>query len=59
MTKPQLEKVMLKGEALPGFEGQVFHLIEEASPALIIGAVKQLASEKWRVLSRFGKILLS
>ena len=62
MTKPQLEKVMLKGEALPGFEGQVFHLIEEASPALITGAVKQLASEKvaspkqiWKNLAKLAQ----
>lgn len=46
MTKAQLEKVMLKGEVQAGHEGQLFHLIEEASIALLTVAVKQLATQK-------------
>lgn len=62
MTKIQLEALMLKGEVSPGFEGQVFHLIEEASPVLIAGAVKHLASEKmtspkgiWKNLAKLAQ----
>lgn len=62
MTKAQLELVMLNGEKLDGFEGQIFHLIEEAPASLITGAVKQMAIEKqfkpkqiWKNLARLAQ----
>ncbi len=66
MSKSQLETVMLKGEVADGFEGQVFHLIEEAYAALIAGAVKQLATEKganpkkiWKNLAKLAQTIES
>lgn len=46
MTMAQLEALMLKGDMPSAYEGQLFHLIEEASIVLLTGAVKQLAIQK-------------
>lgn len=66
ITKPQLEALMLKGELPYGYEGQIFHLIEEASIALLTGAVKQLAIQKqvspkhiWKNLAKLAKSIQS
>lgn len=66
MTKSQLEAVMLKGEVQTGYEGQLFHLIEEASITLLTGAVKQLAMQKqtnpkqiWKNLAKLASMMQS
>lgn len=66
LSKPQLEAVMLKGVVPTGYEGQIFHLIEEASLALITGAVKQLAMQKqakpkqiWQNLAKLAQAIQS
>lgn len=66
MTKSQLEALMLNGELTKGFEGQLFHLIEEASIAVLAGAVKQLAKERqvnpkqiWKNLGKFAAAIQS
>jgi transcriptional regulator with XRE-family HTH domain len=66
MTKSQLEALMLKGESLSDYEGQMFHLIEEASIALLTGAVKQLAMQKqanpkqiWKNLAKLATTMES
>ena len=46
MTADDLENVMLNGKLLSGFEGQIFHLLEEAPTSLVSGAIKQLAIKK-------------
>lgn len=46
MTAKDLEKVMFEGKLLPGFEGQIFHLIDETPTSIISGAIKQLAFQK-------------
>lgn len=66
MTKAQLEALMLNGELPTGYEGQLFHLIEEASIALLTGAVKQLANQKhinpkkiWKNLAKLAAAIQS
>lgn len=66
MSKTQLESVMLKGEFPIGYEGQVFHLIDEASIAVLTGAVKQLAMDKhanpkqvWKNLAKLAASIQS
>lgn len=45
MTLAALENLLLHGEIKPGHEGQVLHMLDESPTPLIIGAVKQLASQ--------------
>lgn len=45
LTLPALENMLLNGEIMPGHEGQVLHLLDEAPTPLVIGAVKQLAAK--------------
>lgn len=66
MTQAELEAVMLKGEVPIGYEGQLFHLIEEASIALVTGAVKQLAMKQqvnpkhiWKNLAKLAMTIQS
>jgi transcriptional regulator with XRE-family HTH domain len=66
MTKSQFEVMLLNGKAPVGYEGQVFYLIEEASAALISGAVKQMATEKaaspkqiWKNLAKLAQAIAS
>ena len=66
MTKAQLEALILYGELQTGYEGQLFHLIEEASIALLTGAVKQLAIQKhtnpkqiWKNLAKLAVTIQS
>lgn len=46
MNADDLVSVMLNGKLMTGFEGQIFHLLDEAPTSLVSGAVKQLASQK-------------
>ena len=62
MTVDDLEIVMLNGKLLSGFEGQIFHLLEEAPTSLVSGAIKQLAIRKnvsakllWKNLALIAK----
>lgn len=66
MTNTQLEALMLKGDMPSGYEGQVFHLIEEASIAVLTGAVKQLAMHNkvnpkqiWKNLAKLATAIQS
>lgn len=66
MTRTQLEALMLKGDMPSGYEGQLFHLIEEASIVLLTGAVKQLAIQKqakpkqiWKNLAQLATAIQS
>jgi transcriptional regulator with XRE-family HTH domain len=66
MTKAQLEALILNGEFPTGYEGQLFHLIEEASIALLTGAVKQLAIQRhsnpkqmWKNLAKLAVTIQS
>lgn len=59
MTVSDLEEFMLSGKILPGFEGQVMHLIDETITSLLVDAVNQLAAKKninaeviWKNLAR-------
>lgn len=45
MTVSDLEEFMLSGKILPGFEGQVLHLIDETPTSFVVGAVKQIAEK--------------
>jgi hypothetical protein len=63
MTVSDLEEFMLSGKILPGFEGQVLHLIDETPTSLIVDAVKQLATKNninaeliWPTLAFLGGV---
>lgn len=62
MSINDLESLMIDGKLLPGFEGQIFHLIEEAPTSLVSGAIKQISAKKnvnakllWKNLSKIAK----
>ncbi len=46
MSASDLEKLMLSGKIVQGFEGQVLQLIDETPTALVVNAVKQVAAKK-------------
>jgi hypothetical protein len=43
MQDSDLVNLMLSGSEQTGFEGQIFHLIEEAPISLVVDAVHQIA----------------
>lgn len=66
MTVADLEKFVLHGEVLQGFEGQILHLLDETPTALISGSIKQIAEKKkippkklWKNLAQLAKKIQS
>lgn len=61
MGVSEFETLLLKGKVEPGFEGQVFHLIDETPTKILSGAIKQIAHKKsidpkiaWKNLSKIA-----
>ena len=62
MTDSDLEKFILSGELLQGFEGQILHLLDETPTPLISGAIMQISQKNqvppkklWKNLAQVAK----